>query len=267
MKGSLMNWGLKGATALCLSVAMVSPALADSPPFGPLPGPGALQGVLDGITVGGSSSVDVTTDALADSLDSRWMVGGSGGSVSTIIVELAAFANGNRFGIYDAANPGTTVELFTGVAGAGDQAILSIGLDGSVSVIHDVGGVVSGGDTGIDFAGNNFGFYLDSSAFAAGGFFRSDSALNTTDNGNDHMGAYQGVGDQIQLPGLAAGPWGPNEYILAWEDVRFNAGSDRDFTDFVVLVESVSPVPEPSTMMLLGSSLLGLAAWKRRKAS
>jgi len=258
MKGSLMNWGLKGATALCLSVAMVSPALADSPPFGD--GGAALQGVLNNITspYPGTSSVNVTTDALADNLDSYWMVGGSGGSVSTVIIELAAFAAGNTFGVYDAANPGSMVQLFAGAATTGSQVVLSIGLDGSV--------FVNFADTGINFAGNNFGYYLDSSVFAnqGGGLFRSDSTLNA--NGEDHMGAYQGKGDTIQIGALAAGPWGSNEYVLAWEDLRFPV-SDRDFTDFVVLVESVSPVPEPSTMMLLGSSLLGLAAWKRRKAS
>ena len=261
MKGSILNWGLKGATALCLSVAMVSPALADSPPFGD--GGVALQGVLDDITVvtlanpTGDSSVDVTTDALSDDLDSYWAIGGSGASVSTIIIELAGFANQNVFGVYDRNDATNTVQLFNGLAGQGDQVAVGIAADGSV--------LINFADTGVDFgSGNNFGFYLDSSANAGGGFWYSDSNLNI-DQG-DHMGAYQGVGDTIQIPGLAAGIWGSNEYVLAFEDLHF-AGSDRDFTDFVVLVESVNPVPEPSTMMLLGSSLLGLAAWKRRKAS
>lgn len=39
----------------------------------------ALQSQLDSITVGGPSSVDVTTDALSDSMDSYWHTTGTGG--------------------------------------------------------------------------------------------------------------------------------------------------------------------------------------------
>lgn len=224
-------------------------------------GPGtSLQDVLNALTIAptaGVSSIDVSADQLADFMDSYWSITASGGSVATIVVELAGFSNRNTFGIYDANDPNTSVRLFGGLATEGSQRVITIMSDGSVYRNFV--------DTGINFSGNNFGFYLNSSAGGpAGGLFYSDTSLNA--DGIDHMVAYQGKGiDTIQIASLAPGLWTTNEYVLAWEDLL--GGGDGDYQDFVVMVESVVPtaVPVPPAAWLFLSGLLGMIGISRRK--
>jgi hypothetical protein len=204
--------------------------------------------VLDSITVNpaGDSSID-ETQPLAN--DIHWSITGSGGSLATIVIELAGFADDNTFGLYDAANSANAVQVFAGADGPGAQAVVSILLDGSVRVNFV--------DSGIDFAANCFGYYLGT----PNGTFYSNPALN---GGNDHMLAYQGNNsDVIQIANLAAGVWTNNEYALFWEDL---AGlGDHDYDDFVVMVESVIPCPDGgATVALLGVGMLGLIALRRK---
>jgi len=91
-----------------------------------------------------------------------------------------------------------------------------------------------------------FGFLLNS----AGTVFYGDDFLNT--NNEAHMLVFKGIGQST------------NGYWFAFEDLAF-ASSDRDYNDVVFYGESIQPVPEPGTMMLLGSGLVGLAGWGRKK--
>ncbi len=246
---SLVNAAVAGVLGLSMAGAANATVV-----FGD--GGAALQGVLNNITnvtpanPSGNSSVNVVTDQFSP--DQTWAITGSGGSISTLIIELAGFAGSNSFGIYDATDPSKTVEVFSGPQGAGAQASLAILADGSV-ILNIVN------DTGVDFAGNAFGFYLN--VAATGNRWYSDTTLNT--DGLDHMAAYQGNdSDVIQIPPFSAGTWTSSEYILAWEDLHASV-SDLDYTDFVVIVESVKPIPEPGILALLGLGLLGMVGGRR----
>lgn len=226
-------------------------------------GGASLQGVLDGITtapVAGSSSVDVTTDDIADAFDSYWHIPGSSGSTTTMVIELGAFAPNALFGIYDMSNPANAVEVFQGVDSSGAQAIISIAPTGDVSL--------NGSNTGVNFGSANFGYYLDvSHYYGSAMIWHSDTSLNV--DATDHMYAYQGKDiDTVQIASLAPGLWTSSEYVLAFEDLPvWSSGFDANYSDMVVMVDSVQNVPIPATLLLFGSGLFGLVGFRRKTRS
>jgi hypothetical protein len=209
-----------------------------------------LQQIMDGISQGGTSSVDVGLDQLTGDTAFQ-MASGVDKATSRIQIELAGDAGRNRFGLYDLTDTSNRFELFGGADSAGAARSFSIDADGRV--------YRNSVDSGLTFASSTFGLYLETPS----GIWFSDLTQNIDQA--DHMVAFGGQGDTIRQ-GSTLSTWGPDTYLFGWED-RSDTLADHDYNDFVAFVSGIKPVgvPEPGTVGLMGASLLALGFFSRRR--
>jgi len=175
-------------------------------------------------------SINVSTDQNAAQ---TWATTVSQNATFTLMIEFAGNAATNGIGVYNANDAVPALyQVFPGAASDGWFAIASFRSSPTRVVVNlfDDTATLQGSNTYLGADATSFGFYLSQ----AGGFtFYTQDARNP--GGVAQALAYAGTGQN-------AGCW-----WLAMEDLTSSQGSDYDFDDAVLFLESVNPTPAQST--------------------
>ncbi len=198
--------------------------------------------------------------------DSTWQDLSDQNNDGTFILISLTAANSNSLRVYSTAAPGVKIPVvgLTGQSGFGFTG------DGTSAATPFTAGLSPLAP------GTNFGWSIESVPTAGPiDVWDSNPALNP--DGLDHMLTYRlsALAGQEVWVQIGAAPAFLYEfkdpYLIAWEDkpVNLQTGKlgDEDYDDLIYLVDRVQPIPEPMTMALFGSGLVGFAMTRRKKRS
>jgi len=221
-----------------------------------------LQNVFNNI----GSSINAVTDQDAAALFQPMSIGGT---LNSLFFEnpSAAYRNSNKFGIYSTDNPNLKLQIFSGADGPITQHSVEFAKGAGFNGVE----LDNNPATLINGFGFTFGFYLISNG--------SGATLYSEDSRNGGIAQaliYRGKGNKVNLfeandnvLGCHGGP-GPipclsdaNSWYIAFEDLA--GGGDHNYSDMVVQVDDIQPVPEPGSMALFGTGLLWVAGKARRR--
>jgi hypothetical protein len=227
---------------LALLAASAAPAMADTTAIagGPL-APADPSAFLSSLLPAGYATSFARWD---DAADKVWVA--TAGSVGVTFLG-AGYTNG--FGVVDGASGGTYSQLFVAPSG------FSTVSPPSPSADFDLNGVGDPSQFEFRFAINTNNRYPG----LPGALYTSLNSDNI--DGQDKMVTWKITGGALK-----------GSYIIGFEDLSLpiDGWNDKDYEDMILFVSGAAPkaVPEPGTMALLGTGVLGLVAWnRRRKAS
>lgn len=245
---------MKKRVLSCVAVAGLCAATANAGlvtnPWAPDGGGGSAEKNLYevlGMTLGQENSLQGAEELWTAAVGSEY---------SSLLVEFAGSKNVNEFGIYDPDNLSSKLPIFLGTDSSPAAQTLSITYNAILDKFTLTVGLNS---ITLGTGKTDYGFYLTNPGISSPpnpATFYSESGENDFGSSlnEDHLATYDIDDTKFGKP-----PFPSNDgWVLAWEDLKFQAG-DEDYNDMVVTF-TAQPIPEPTTVIAGGLLLLPFAA-------